>query len=39
MNEKMSIFHLCTQSTIAVLVQLEILQVHLTMERTAVRER
>ena len=39
MNEKMSIFHLCTQSTPVVLGQLEILQVHLTLERTEGRER
>ena len=39
MNEKMSIFHLCTQSTPVVLGQLEILQVHLTLERTERRER
>ena len=39
MNEKMSIFHLCTQSTPVVLGQLEILQVHLNLERTEGRER
>ena len=40
MNEKMNyIPFLCTQSTPVVLVQLEILQAHLTLERTEGRER
>ena len=39
MEGKMNIIDLCTQSTPAVLVQLEILQVHLTLERTDGRER
>ena len=34
MNEKKNTVHLFTQSTPAVLVQLEILQAHLTLERT-----
>ena len=39
MNKKMNTVHLFTQSTPAVLVQLEIPQAPLTLERTEGRER